>query len=274
MLSLLLATRAKCSAFQSTTIFRLPTPRKPPKSMTAARPSTPCASLAPMIVTEGGGTASFGPAAGTVFGCGGLRPAGGVSSAAQDVTATNAAKAIARNGNRRFARIWPPEILIDGAWFADGRRAARNQSAHRTLRPSDTNPDRCPKFEFCARRRLADADKCAPRSVSENDGHLNPAARAQDFQRHVIAVAAHPEIDARRTQLQFAQDHLVKESRQARVTQANFAALRVEFETERRFQQRERRRARPSLRRAGDWVQRRSALLFTPEATEQLGKSP
>src|SRR2546422_155464 len=37
MLSRLLATPPKRSAFQSTTIFRLPTPRKPPKSITAAR---------------------------------------------------------------------------------------------------------------------------------------------------------------------------------------------------------------------------------------------
>src|ERR1700682_3557238 len=97
MLSLLLATRPKCRAFQSTTIFRLPTPRKPPKSMTAARtvpvrstitstmrpmfssvglrtsrPSTPCASLAPMMVTEGGGAGSFGGAGGVGGGGGGV----------------------------------------------------------------------------------------------------------------------------------------------------------------------------------------------------------
>src|SRR5260370_41929015 len=36
MLSLLLATLPKCSAFQSTTIFQLPPQRKPPKSMMAA----------------------------------------------------------------------------------------------------------------------------------------------------------------------------------------------------------------------------------------------
>ena len=85
MLSLLLAIWPKCSAFQSTTILRLPTPRKPPKSITAARtrparstitstmrpmsssaalrtslPRTPCASLAPRMVTDGGGAASFG----------------------------------------------------------------------------------------------------------------------------------------------------------------------------------------------------------------------
>ena len=95
MLSLLLATPPKRSAFQSTTIFRLPTPRKPPKSMTAARtvpsrstitstmrpmsslaalrtsrPRMPCASRAPITVTDGGGAGSFAaPAAAVLLPC-------------------------------------------------------------------------------------------------------------------------------------------------------------------------------------------------------------
>lgn len=70
-----------------------------------------------------------------------------------------------------------------------------------TRRPSDTNRDRRSKFEFCARHRLTKADNRVLRSVRENDGHLDLATRAQDFQRYVIAVAAHPEIDVRWTQL-------------------------------------------------------------------------
>src|SRR5258708_9882695 len=142
MLSPLLATCPKCSAFQSTTIFRLPTPRKPPESMTAARTtparstmtstmrpmsssaalrtsrrSTPCASLAPMMVTEGGGAGSFGAAGGAVFcgwgGGGELCSAGGVAgfSSAQDAAATEIANATATNANRGLGRIRPPEVL-------------------------------------------------------------------------------------------------------------------------------------------------------------------
>ena len=57
MLSRLLATLPKCSAFQSTTIFRLPTPRKPPKSITAARTapsrSTITSTMRPMFSLAG-----------------------------------------------------------------------------------------------------------------------------------------------------------------------------------------------------------------------------
>jgi hypothetical protein len=95
----------------------------PPMSSSAglriSLPSTPCASAAPMIVTEGGGTASFGAGrGGGIFGCGGLRPACGApaSSAPQELAAANAAKVIARNANRRSARIRSPESLIEGAW--------------------------------------------------------------------------------------------------------------------------------------------------------------
>src|SRR6202035_4455309 len=82
-----------------------------------------------MIVTEGGGTASFGAPAAGVPGCDGLLAAGGVSSAAQELAAASAAKAIANNANRHLARIRPPEIRINGASVADGRRVARARSA-------------------------------------------------------------------------------------------------------------------------------------------------
>src|SRR5450432_4162996 len=297
MLSLLLAMRPKCSAFQSTTIFRLPTPRKPPKSMTAARtepprstmtstirpisssaglrtsrPSTPWASAARMMVTEGGGTA--GGTAGTVVGGGASRPAcgGPVSSAAQDVTAAKAAKTITINANGRLARIWPPEVLgrrgkgfVCGVW-----QAVRSQLATAGSQGPDPNGDRRSKFKSSA--HLTAADEAPPRSMRENDRHLDLAARPQNFQRHVIAVATDPEIDARGTELQVAQEHLVKECRQARVAQANFAALGVEFETECCFQQREWRRACPGLRRASDRIERRAAAPFTLKSAEQFGE--
>src|ERR1700733_3679944 len=118
MLSLLLAIRPKCKAFQSTAILRLPTPRDPPKSMTAARtipssvglrtsrPSTPCASLAPIMVTEGGGGAA---GEGVLFCCDG----GGAfaSFCAWDAAADNAARLTAINVNKDLARISSPEIL-------------------------------------------------------------------------------------------------------------------------------------------------------------------
>src|SRR6202521_2080510 len=138
MLSLLLAIFPKCNAFQSTTIFRLPTPRKPPKSITAARtepprstmtstirpisssaalrtsrPSTPWASAARMMVTEGGGTASLDGTAGVVVGGGASRPAGSgpVTSAARDIAAVDATTATAMNIDKGFARIRTPEAL-------------------------------------------------------------------------------------------------------------------------------------------------------------------
>src|ERR1700733_174422 len=117
-------------------------------------------------------------------------------------------------------------------------------------------------------------DQGAPPSTREHDRHLNLAAPAQDFQRYVVAVATDPEVDAGRAQFQFAQNHLVKERRQPRISQPNFTALRIEFEAKGGFQQCERRGARPGLWRAGDRVQRRSALLFALKAAEQFGQPP
>src|SRR5580658_2088822 len=73
-----------------------------------SRPSTPCASPAPMMVTDGGGTASFDAAAGAGGRAGGGEP---LSSCAQDVTATNVTSAMAMNMTRGFVRIQPPEVL-------------------------------------------------------------------------------------------------------------------------------------------------------------------
>src|SRR5665213_1962662 len=251
MLSLLLATLPKCSAFQSTTIFRLPTPRKPPKSITAARtwpvrstmtstirpmsssfglwtsrPSTPWASAAPMMVTEGGGEGCFDAAGGA--GCdasGVLLPAGGafVSAAAHAGTAASAAQAATGNANRRFPRIGPPSV-----------------------------------------RAIADL------LARHHDRYLDLAVGAQYLERDLVAMAANPQVDAGWTKPQITQHHFVEEGRQPRIAQANFAALGVEFETECGFQQRERRRAGPCLRRTGHRIERRTTLLFTLEAAEQF----
>src|SRR5882762_6480162 len=224
MLSLLLPMRQKRNAFQSTTIFRLPTPRKPPKSMTAARtwparstttstirpisssaalrtsrPSTPCASAAPMIVTEGGGTPSFGAAtAGAVFGGAALGLACGttVSSAAQDATAANNAKTIIINANGRFARIWPP-VNRRGVSFACSPGKPRAASRRR-LEPDGPRYQRGSAIKVRIFHASASygPEKVSPRSMRENDRHLNLAARTQNFQRHVIAVATDPQIDA------------------------------------------------------------------------------
>src|ERR1700722_13396992 len=81
-----------------------------------------------------------------------------------------------------------------------------------------------------------------------------------------------PKIGARNAQSQIAEYHLVEEGRQAWVMQANFSAIGIEFETERRLEQGERRRARPGLRRTCDRIQRRPTSLFAPEAAEQFGQ--
>src|SRR6202790_4656560 len=249
MLSPLSATRPKCSAFQSTTIFRLPTPRKPPKSITAARtaparstmtstmrpisssaglrtsrPSTPCASLAPMMVTEGGGAGAFGATEGAGFCCcGGCGAAGGEpgSFCARDVATVDAATAIATNMNKCPGRIWPP-----------------------VARPEVASRFKCGPGRGFVRRT-------GGKSVRQHDRHLDLAARTQHLQRHLVAVTVNTEIDARRPKLQIAQQHFVEEGRQARVAQPNLAALGVKFEPEGGFQQREGRRTRPGLRRAG-----------------------
>src|SRR5580692_223198 len=135
-LSPLLATRPKCSAFQSTTIFRLPTPRKPPKSMTAARtvpwrstitstmrpisssagprtsrPRTPRASLAPMMVTDGGGAGSF--IAGVTLSCCG--EAGVVASLSpHEYAPYRLTKMTVASVNRFLARISFPRLKTGG----------------------------------------------------------------------------------------------------------------------------------------------------------------
>ena len=44
-----------------------------------------------------------------------------------------------------------------------------------------------------------------------DDGDLNPAVSARNIHRHFVFMAVEPEINARLTELQVAQNHLVKE---------------------------------------------------------------
>ena len=60
--------------------------------------------------------------------------------------------------------------------------------------------------------------------MRQHDRHLDLAARSQHLERHFLAVTAYSEVDARRTELQVAEHHLVEEFRQARVTKADLAA--------------------------------------------------
>src|SRR5579862_8096925 len=91
----------------------------------------------------------------------------------------------------------------------------------------------------------------------KHDGNPDIAADARRIERYRVFVAPHPQIDARGTEPQIAQDHLVQKRRQARIAQPDLALERIELQAERGFQQRERRGAGPGLRRAGDRIERR-----------------
>src|ERR1700754_3333965 len=96
------------------------------------------------------------------------------------------------------------------------------------------------------------------------------AARAQNLQRDVIAIATHSQIDAGRSESQISQHDLIEEGRQARIAQPDLAMRGVEFQTERGFEQRERRRTRPGLRRACHRIERWSTTLLAPKTAKQL----
>src|SRR5262245_66250901 len=107
-------------------------------------------------------------------------------------------------------------------------------------------------------------------SAREHDRDLDLAAAAQDLHRHILAMAPDAQIDGRFAKLQSAQDHFIEEGWKARIAQPDLGAFRVEFEPKRRLEQGERRRARPGLRRTGDRIERRPAMLLAPEAAKQF----
>src|ERR1700694_2413462 len=111
-------------------------------------------------------------------------------------------------------------------------------------------------------------------STHQHDRYLDLTARAQYFQRAILAMPANPEVDARGPQSHIAEHHFIEERRQPRIAQADFATLRIAFETQRCFEQGKWRGARPCLRRAGNGVQGRSTPFFTLKAAEQFGKPP
>ena len=97
-------------------------------------------------------------------------------------------------------------------------------------------------------------------------------------------MAASPKDPRSRPKLQVAQHHLVEESGQTRIAQPDLAALDVEFETERRLQQGERRgptlypvacapQAWASLRRSRCW-RRRSGSNSTSQRGEIRLRDP
>src|SRR3954454_7293005 len=111
-------------------------------------------------------------------------------------------------------------------------------------------------------------------SVREHDRYLDTATRLQDLQRHLIAMTPDPKIDAGRAQPQFPQDDLVQERRQARVAKPYFSPRRIEFQSKRRLQKRERRGACPGVRRTCPRVERGTPTLFATESAEQFRKPP
>src|ERR1051325_10896183 len=110
-------------------------------------------------------------------------------------------------------------------------------------------------------------------SAREQRRNLDLAAGPQQLHRDLVAVATDDEINAGVPELEIAQDQVAEERRQARVAQADLARAGVELQPERRLDQRERRRARPGLRRAGDRIERRAAAAPAREAAEELGQA-
>src|SRR6478672_8204071 len=106
--------------------------------------------------------------------------------------------------------------------------------------------------------------------AAEDDRDLDIAAPLENFDRDVVGVAAHLEVDARVLEVQVAQHHFVQERRQARIVQPDFVRGGIELQAERGLDQREGRGAGPGLRRAGDGVERRAAAAAALEATEQF----
>jgi hypothetical protein len=53
-------------------------------------------------------------------------------------------------------------------------------------------------------RKAAKLPRDAPFSIRQDDRHLNFPAGAQHLERHILAVAANPQIDTRQAELQIA----------------------------------------------------------------------
>src|SRR3954464_11187364 len=69
--------------------------------------------------------------------------------------------------------------------------------------------------------------------AAEDDRDLDIAAPLENFDRDVVGVAAHLEVDARVLEVQIAQHHFVQERRQARIVQPDFVRSGIELQAER-----------------------------------------
>src|SRR5262249_51412420 len=121
-------------------------------------------------------------------------------------------------------------------------------------------------------RRLEMAPAGSLSAEYNRDLHLS--SPLEDFDRHFVGVTAHLEVDARLLELQIAQRQFIQERRQARVAQADCVRGWIELQPERGLDQRERRGARPGLRRASDRIVGRPASAAALKTAEQLGQSP
>src|SRR5215469_4162855 len=261
---------SKCKAFQSTAILRLPTPRKPPKSITAARTrplwSTTTSTIRPIFssaapstcrprmpstswlfstVTDGGSAVPVEegpPVAGL-----------GVSSGAAD-KATRAVNKAATSPNfiSLLACIYVPMELHSDKPNGVGRFRSLVPTAERGL---------LPRFS-------------ALRLRGKHNRNADVAADPRRIERYGLAVAPHAQVDARGGKLQVAQHDLVQEFRQPRIAQPDLAVERVEFEPKASFEERERRGAGPGLRRARDRIKRRAVAALALKAAKQFGQPP
>src|SRR5215475_4809224 len=144
---------------------------------------------------------------------------------------------------------------------------------HRPVRdPARARADRIPNGARSLAHKLTVS--IGSRCAAVHDRDANGPLAAQELDRNAIAVAAGDQIDTALTEPQVAQLDLVEERGQARIGEADFAALRVKFEPERGLQEQERGGACPRLRRTSDRIERRTPPAPALEAAEQFGESP
>src|SRR6478672_12529446 len=109
---------------------------------------------------------------------------------------------------------------------------------------------------------------------AEYDRDLHVAFLPENLDRYAIGMPAQLDVDARLPKLQIAQHQLIEKRWKARIAQVNLIGGRIEFQPERGFDQRERRRACPGLRRTSNGIKRRPATPRALEAAEQLRQPP
>ena len=111
-------------------------------------------------------------------------------------------------------------------------------------------------------------------ALTEYGGNLNVAAPLHDLDRNLVSVAADFQVDARLVERQIAHYELVQKRGQAWIAKTDFVAGGIEVQSERSFDQRKRRGARPGLWRACDRIERRPATAAALKAAEQFRQAP